>query len=614
MSTLIGSRVHRRKSCEADEKMSTRASKERPGTGNWVSNSTEAERKQEDGQCAPLSTSADAGQPKAPLGGSSEAGSDTSPTLSPMSTFGADGINEAYLHSLFKKTHAQGLFSSSRSNGGAKKVPTSQPGVVQSSSSEPVPDKRNFLQKFKSKENANSREEIKQQKVPETPKDAKHKEKSDRVKAAEEKLYQLEMKKREKMIKLDREKRIWRGQESSNPISSAVWVSKTGQVKERPLVIVDCYRDLPDDVKESVGRMGITQEDVDRHINIMCALLTFMDKRRPKRIFRSQRMLANRLPTNLHPLSMALDESNAFDRELLLRDAKKLFKIKESCGEGGFGAVFRVKVNKRDFLGQGETLPKEIAIKIMPVVSPKQMASNLNEISFLKHCRHENICTLHAALRVNNEVWLLQEYMKGGNLKQASAAKYGVFAESEISYVARELMQGIAYLHSLKIAHRDLKNMNVMLTIEGCVKIIDFGLAADLSHGPVLQMVGSPFWMPPEMIRMEYHSFPADVWSFGICCLELANRVPPNYSNSKLAMYIAATRGLGEDYGLEKPGNWSATFRDFLAKCLTVDQHERATAKELLQHPFFKNPAPKSVMKKKIEQMFISDSISDLGF
>jgi serine/threonine protein kinase len=76
-------------------------------------------------------------------------------------------------------------------------------------------------------------------------------------------------------------------------------------------------------------------------------------------------------------------------------------------------------------------------------------------------------------------------------------------------------------MHRNQLVHRDLKNQNIMLTVRGGVKLIDFGLSLDASQGPTIQMCGSPFWMPPEMIRGEHHLYEADVWSFAICMLEV---------------------------------------------------------------------------------------------
>jgi serine/threonine protein kinase len=201
----------------------------------------------------------------------------------------------------------------------------------------------------------------------------------------------------------------------------------------------------------------------------------------------------------------------------------------------------------------------KVAIKFQPNTHEKEKAMNVDEVSLLKFCDHPNIVTLYRALQVRSEVWFIMELLKGGTLKQASTNKGVPFSEPEIAFVAREMLTGIHYLHSNQIAHRDLKNLNIMLTIEGGIKLIDFGLAVDLSLGPRVQMVGSPLWMAPEMIRGVPHSYGVDIWSFTVCMLELANQRPPNARNIKRAMFLCATSGMPPNK-FDDPSKWSPDF------------------------------------------------------
>merc|ERR1711916_182042 len=130
--------------------------------------------------------------------------------------------------------------------------------------------------------------------------------------------------------------------------------------------------------------------------------------------------------------------------------------------------------------------------------------------------------------------------MRGGTLTDAVKAHQ---FEPQIAYVCQEMLHGIRHLHRNELVHRDLKSANVMLTVDGQVKLIDFGLCCDLRLGQPTHMVGSPFWIPPEMVRREPHGTAADVWSFGICTLELANNVIPNRHNSIYAMFYNTIRG-----------------------------------------------------------------------
>ena len=198
---------------------------------------------------------------------------------------------------------------------------------------------------------------------------------------------------------------------------------------------------------------------------------------------------------------------------------------------------------KRD----GAAYNDKVAIKFQANDSSRAESMNLDEVSVLQFCDHPNVVQMFRALRVRTEVWLVMELLRGGTLKQASTNKGVPFAENEIAYVAREMLKGIKYLHDNQLVHRDLKNLNIMLTVEGGIKLIDFGLALDMTNGPRVQMVGSPLWMAPEMIQGKPHSFGVDIWSFTVCMLELANQKPPNASNIKRAMFFAATKGMGEN-------------------------------------------------------------------
>jgi len=120
----------------------------------------------------------------------------------------------------------------------------------------------------------------------------------------------------------------------------------------------------------------------------------------------------------------------------------------------------------------------------------------------------------------------------------SEAVKVHQFSERHIAYVSREILKALTYLHSRNFVHRDLKSGNVMMSIEGHIKLIDFGLCCDVTEGPRLQMLGSPYWIPPEMIRKKPHSCPADIWSFAVCVLEMYLKEPPNASSRLLSMFV----------------------------------------------------------------------------
>jgi len=258
---------------------------------------------------------------------------------------------------------------------------------------------------------------------------------------------------------------------------------------------------------------------------------------------------------------------------------KKIFKSEEFQKSGGFGDVF---------IAKDTNLKKRIAIKKIPHRSEDEKY-NFSEIGFLHLVNHPNIVKFHTAYEIMNtklntkEVWIIMEYLQGGTLGEA-AEKHRM-EEHHTAFIAGQMLLALKYLHSINYVHRDLKSANVMLSIEGQVKLIDFGLCTELSNGPQIKMLGSPYWIPPEMIFGLPHSFPADIWSLGVCLLELFLLKPPYYGFPIKCMFEAATTGLVECI----PFSASKNAKDFLTKCLTQNPKDRLCAEDLLEHPWVSN-------------------------
>jgi len=280
----------------------------------------------------------------------------------------------------------------------------------------------------------------------------------------------------------------------------------------------------------------------------------------------------------------------------------------ELSGKGGFGRVFATKDAKTK---------KSLAIKRLPHYTRKHKKNNYAEVSFLMNCfNHPNIVNFYEALEVNNELWIVTEFLEGGTLDLA--LKVHKFSEQHIAYFAKELLEGVAYLHSKNYIHRDLKSANVMLSIIGEVKIIDFGLACDLHKGPRQQTMGSAFWMPPEMILRVPHTTKADIWSYAVTVSEMIMGAPPCRDSRIASLYNActgATIGLVEEHITKtKEKNPKSTFTkdlvEFMRCSLIPDPEKRLTAQELLQHTFLnKYPNPKEGIDAILRTIFISSSL-----
>jgi len=295
----------------------------------------------------------------------------------------------------------------------------------------------------------------------------------------------------------------------------------------------------------------------------------------------------------------------AIEKLLNQGNPKELYKNLYFEAKGGFGSVFLAK-NKNATSHDKQM----VAVKKMPHKTLRQKRMNLNEIGFLKYCDHPNIVKLLCSFLKNDELWLIMELMEGGTLREA-VANFS-FCESKIAYICKETLKAIQYLHSNGLCHRDLKSSNIMISMNGEIKLIDFGLAVDFNiEKEDIHMCGSPFWMPPEQILGKPHSLPVDIWSFGVCVVEMLKRKVPNHNSRLKAMITVATEGLIFTK-LEYP-DWSDQVLDFLSKCLQIDPLKRANVDELLAHPFLDNCCDIKEIKDILPALFMSNTLSKQG-
>ncbi|EGG17721.1 putative protein serine/threonine kinase [Cavenderia fasciculata] len=301
------------------------------------------------------------------------------------------------------------------------------------------------------------------------------------------------------------------------------------------------------------------------------------------------------------------DEIETASHKLLVEgNPKEQYKNLDFEARGGFGSVFAAK-NKNPHSQYDRAM---VALKKMPHRTPKQKRMNLAEIGFMKFCKHPNIVTFLSSYQKNEEVWMIMEFMEGGTLREAISNF--IFCESRIAYVAKEILKGIQYMHSHSLCHRDLKSSNIMISMKGEIKLIDFGLAIDFSiEREDIHMCGSPFWMPPEQIQGQPHSFSADIWSFGVCIVEMINRKVPHHNSRLKAMISVVTDGI--KFTKAEHPDWSDEILDFLDKCLQVDPTKRSTAQQLLEHPFLLKCCTLKEIKEILPALFMSNTLSKQG-
>jgi len=258
----------------------------------------------------------------------------------------------------------------------------------------------------------------------------------------------------------------------------------------------------------------------------------------------------------------------------------------EKVGEGAAGEVFLAT----EVAGPGKHPKRDVAIKIVEVTKEnKQMLSV--ETGIMKTSTHRNIVAFYDCFLVEQKkLWVIMEYCDGGSLTEVLDEFENVaLTEEQIAYCCRETLQGLLYIHENNRIHRDIKSDNLLLTMAGGIKISDFGNAAQLEQKKSRRttIVGTPYWMAPELIRGQEYTTKVDIWSLGIMLMEMAEGEPPYMEYPPLqALFFITTKGIP---GLRQPDLWSDNFINFLNSCLEIDVEKRPTSAQLLQHPFLKS-------------------------
>uniref|UniRef100_A0A8C6KXK1 non-specific serine/threonine protein kinase n=1 Tax=Nothobranchius furzeri TaxID=105023 RepID=A0A8C6KXK1_NOTFU len=282
-------------------------------------------------------------------------------------------------------------------------------------------------------------------------------------------------------------------------------------------------------------------------------------------------------------------------------DPEKLYSDLREIGHGSFGAVYFARDLRTN---------EVVAIKKMSYSgkqSNEKWQDIIKEVKFLQRIRHPNSIEYKGCYLREHTAWLVMEYCLGSASDLLEVHKKPL-QELEIAAITHGALQGLAYLHSHNMIHRDVKAGNILLTEPGQVKLADFGSASIAS--PANSFVGTPYWMAPEVIlAMDEGQYDGkvDVWSLGITCIELAERKPPLFNmNAMSALYHIAQN---ESPTLQS-SEWTDYFRNFIDSCLQKIPQDRPHSDDMLGHAFLQRERPDSVLMDLIQRT--KDAVREL--
>ncbi|XP_073129923.1 MAP3K epsilon protein kinase 1-like [Henckelia pumila] len=270
--------------------------------------------------------------------------------------------------------------------------------------------------------------------------------------------------------------------------------------------------------------------------------------------------------------SSAFHKSKTLDNKYMLGD---------EIGKGAYGRVYKgLDLENGDF----------VAIKQVSLenIAQEDLNTIMQEIDLLKNLNHKNIVKYLGSLKTKTHLHIILEYVENGSLANIiKPNKFGPFPESLVAVYIAQVLEGLVYLHEQGVIHRDIKGANILLTKEGLVKLADFGVATKLNEADLNthSVVGTPYWMAPEVIEMSGVCAASDIWSVGCTVIELLTCVPPYYDLQPMPALFRIV----QDEHPPIPDGISADLTDFLRQCFKKDARQRPDAKTLLSHPWIPN-------------------------
>ncbi|XP_069392034.1 TRAF2 and NCK interacting kinase a isoform X17 [Paralichthys olivaceus] len=274
-----------------------------------------------------------------------------------------------------------------------------------------------------------------------------------------------------------------------------------------------------------------------------------------------------------------------------LRDPAGIFELVELVGNGTYGQVYKGRHVKTGQLA---------AIKVMDVTGDEEEEIKAEINMLKKYSHHRNIATYYGAFikknppGIDDQLWLVMEFCGAGSVTDLiKNTKGNSLKEEWTAYICREILRGLTHLHQHKVIHRDIKGQNVLLTENAEVKLVDFGVSAQLDRtvGRRNTFIGTPYWMAPEVIACDEnpeatYDFKSDLWSLGITAIEMAEGAPPLCDMHPMRALFLIPRNPAPRLKSKK---WSKKFQSFIESCLVKSHGQRPSTEQLLKHPFIRD-------------------------
>ena len=329
---------------------------------------------------------------------------------------------------------------------------------------------------------------------------------------------------------------------------------------------------LPPAWENSLKSSGISPQEVKANPQAALDALQFAMEGPPKPV-----PLPSRRTVNLK-----MKDALFFNKDIT--DPRTCFRDFVQLGQGASGIVYSAVDNRPNTERYGQ----RVALKYCDL---KELDELKTEIAMQSLSNHPNVVNFLEAFLTERHCVITLEFMDGGMLTNLCDPKQKICTEADMAYVLKCSLQALSFMHRQHRIHRDIKSDNILVDFSGHVKIADFGFATALTRETMKRqsVVGTPFWMSPELIKSQSYDCKVDIWSLGITALEMADGEPPLMHEPVMRALFLIT--VNDAPTLKHPSDWSEACTHFLTKMLVKDPEPRSSADQLLLHPFLQSAA-----------------------